>query len=163
MSRSPEERLGDLGLDLPPASTPLASYVPLVVTDGLAFVSGHGPLTPDRRPAFAGRIGRDLTDADAAEAARLTTLNLLATLRSGLGSLNVISGFVELRCFIAAEPSCNAHVLVPQAITQMLREVFGPASAGAYTTVGISGSVLNLPVTVDLVAVISAASGSVAR
>ena len=163
MSRSPEERLGDLGLDLPPAGAPLASYVPLVVAGNLAFVSGHGPLTADRRPAFAGRIGRDLTDAEAADAARLTTLNLLATLRSGLGTLNSISRFVDLRCFLASDPASNAHVLVPQAIIQMLREVFGQGSAGTYTTIGISGAVLNLPVTVDLVAEISSGSSEMTR
>lgn len=160
MSRSPDDRLGDLGLHLPPPGAPLASYVPLVITGKFAFVSGHGPLNSDRSPAFAGRLGRDLSDTDAIAAARLTTLNLLATLRNGLGTLNVINRFVELRCFLAAEPSGNAHTLVPRAITQLLRDIFGPAAADAYTTIGISGSVLNLPVTVDLVAAINPASGS---
>jgi enamine deaminase RidA (YjgF/YER057c/UK114 family) len=156
MTPDPDDRLRELGLVLPAATAPLASYVPLVVTGNLAFVSGHGPLGPDRRPAFSGRIGRDLTDSDAADAARLTVLNILATLRNGLGTLNALTRIVDLRCFLVAEPSSGAHLAVPQAILRMLRDVFGPASTGGYTTIGISASVLDLPITVDLVALTNA-------
>lgn len=152
MSQTPDDRLRELGLVLPPPTTPLASYVPLVLTGNLAFVSGHGPIGPEQRPAFAGRIGRDLTDSDAEVAARLTTLNLLATLRRGLGTLDALTRIVDLRVFLVAEASSRAHLLVPQAIIRLFRDVFGQASAGSYTTVGISAAVLDLPITVDLIA-----------
>jgi enamine deaminase RidA (YjgF/YER057c/UK114 family) len=152
---SPEDRLRQLGLELPPAVPPLASYVPLVVAGRLAFVSGHGPLGADRRPAFAGQIGRDLSDAQAADAARLTALNLLATLRHGLGRLDVIERIAQVRCFVVAEPAARAHQIVPAAVARLLSQVLGLDLAACYTTIGISASVLDLPVTVDLVAAIS--------
>jgi enamine deaminase RidA (YjgF/YER057c/UK114 family) len=150
-----DDRVRQLGLELPPAVPPLASYVPLVVTGRLAFVSGHGPLGADKRPAFAGQIGQDLSESDAEEAARLTTLNLLATLQHGLGSLDVIDQIAQVRCFIVSAPATRAHKVVPAAVAELLGRVFGADRSGCYSTIGISASVLDLPVTIDLVAVIS--------
>jgi enamine deaminase RidA (YjgF/YER057c/UK114 family) len=154
MQQTPDERLRDLGLSLPPAGAPLAVYVPMVVRGNLVFVSGHGPLGGDRRPAFTGRIGRELSELDAENAARLTIMNALATLRHGLGTLNVISQVVELRCFLVAEVSSAAHLQVPRAIAQLLADVFGPDVGGCQTTIGVSACVLDLPVTVDLIAAV---------
>jgi enamine deaminase RidA (YjgF/YER057c/UK114 family) len=153
-SQSPEDRLTRLGLSLPPAGPPLASYVPMVVARGLAFVSGHGPLGPDRRPAFVGRVGTDLSTSDAVAAAQLTAMNIIATLRQGLGTLNVISQLVELRCFLVADPSSAAHLEVPRAVADVFESVFGPHAGGAQTTIGINASVLGLPITVDVIALI---------
>lgn len=152
MTVSPDDRIRQLGLVLPPAVPPLASYVPLVRRGLLAFVSGHGPLDPQKHPVFTGQIGEDLSDSQAEAAARLTTLNLLATLQQGLGSLNVVNRIAQVRCFIVSTPSTRAHDLVPMTVAKLLGEVFGPDRAGCYTTAGISGSVLKLPVTIDLVA-----------
>jgi enamine deaminase RidA (YjgF/YER057c/UK114 family) len=152
--QTPDDRVRDLGLSLPSAGAPLALYVPLVISRDLIFVSGHGPLGPDRRPVFTGRIGRDLSDSDAVEAARLTTLNILATLRHGLGSLNLISRLAELRCFLVAEPSSTAHLSVPRAVAELFTSVFGPDTASCQTTIGIGACVLDLPITVDLIAVV---------
>jgi enamine deaminase RidA (YjgF/YER057c/UK114 family) len=157
--QTPDDRLRDLGFSLPSAGPPLALYVPMVISGNLIFVSGHGPLGPDRRPAFTGRIGRDLSDSDAVEAARLTALNILATLRHGLGSLNAISRLVELRYFLVAESSSAAHSHVPRAVAEVLTSVFGPGAAGCQTTIGISACVLDLPVTVDLIAMVSGQEG----
>jgi enamine deaminase RidA (YjgF/YER057c/UK114 family) len=155
VSSSPDDRIRQLGLALPPAVPPLASYVPLVVTGRLVFVSGHGPLSAEKRPAFTGQIGRDLSESEAEDAARLTTLNLLASLQHGLGSLNVVDRIAQVRCFIVSRPTTRAHQLVPAAVGQMLGEVFGADRAGCYITIGISASVLDLPVTIDLVAAVN--------
>src|SRR5580698_6087316 len=154
MVQTPDDRLRDLGLSLPAAGAPLAAYVPMVVTGNLAFVAGHGPLGLDGRPAFTGRIGRDLSDLDAENAARLTTMNVLATLKRGLGTLSTISRVVELRCFLVADGSSAAHQRVPRAITRLLTGVLGPGVAGGLTTIGIGACVLDLPVTVDLIAAV---------
>jgi enamine deaminase RidA (YjgF/YER057c/UK114 family) len=155
LSSSPDDRIRQLGLALPPAAPPLASYVPLVVTGRLVFVSGHGPLSAEQHPAFAGQIGRDLSESEAEDAARLTTLNLLATLQHGLGSLDVVDRIAQVRCFVVSSPTTTAHQLVPAAVARVLGEVFGSDRAGCYSTIGIIASVLDLPVTIDLVAAIN--------
>jgi enamine deaminase RidA (YjgF/YER057c/UK114 family) len=156
MAQTPDDRLRDLGLSLPAARAPLAAYVPMVVTGNLAFVAGHGPLGPDGRPAFTGRLGRDLSDLDAENAARLTTMNVLATLKRELGTLNTISRVVELRCFLVADEFSAAHLRVPLAVARLLTDVFGPGMSGGLTTIGVSACVLDLPVTVDLIAAVGA-------
>lgn len=153
--QTPEGRLRELGVSLPPAGPPLALYVPLVLSQNLVFVSGHGPLGSDRRPVYTGRIGVDLSDLDAVEAARLTALNVLATLRQGLGTLNAVSGVAELRCFVVAEPSSAAHLQVPQTAAGVFTSVFGPGTGVCQTTVGINASVLGLPITIDVIAMLA--------
>jgi enamine deaminase RidA (YjgF/YER057c/UK114 family) len=152
---TPEGRLRELGVSLPPAGPPLAIYVPLVMSQNLVFVSGHGPLGPDRRPAYTGRIGADLSDRDAVEAARLTAWNVLATLRQGLGTLNVISGLAELRCFLVSEASSAAHLQVPPTVAGVFTSVFGPGTGVCHTTIGINASVLGLPITIDVIATLA--------
>src|SRR6266550_5721053 len=82
-----EARLRELKLELPPAPKPVAVYKPLVICGGLAYVSGHGPLKPDKS-LITGRVGADLDLAAGKAAARQTGLAILATLRAGLGSLD---------------------------------------------------------------------------
>jgi enamine deaminase RidA (YjgF/YER057c/UK114 family) len=152
MMSSPEQRLSDLAITLPPPARPLAAYVPVVVVGSHAFVSGHGPLNADRTPAFTGRLGSDLADDDAVAATRLTILNLLGTLRQELQSLDRIIRIVVARYFLVAEPESNAHELAPLTGGRLLADVFGDHGAGCRITIGIGACVLNLPVTIDLVA-----------
>jgi enamine deaminase RidA (YjgF/YER057c/UK114 family) len=150
MLATAENRLRQLGIELPPPSPPLASYAPVVIVGRTAFVSGHGPLA-DGRPRYSGRIGDDLSDDEARDAARLTVTNLLATLRNGVGTLDNIERIIELRCFLLVAADSNAHRFVPEAALEMLKQIFGQrAAACALTTVGVSACVLNLPVTIDL-------------
>jgi enamine deaminase RidA (YjgF/YER057c/UK114 family) len=121
------------------------------VAGNLVFVSGHGPLDANRRPAFAGLIGGNLTDSDVDAAAHLTTINLLSTLFHSLGTLNRISRAVEIRCFLVATRSSTAHLRVPRIVAELLADVFGPASIGCRTTIGVGGCVLDLPITIDLI------------
>src|SRR5438034_9327181 len=88
-----EARLKELKLDLPPAPKPVAVYKTLVVAGNLAYVSGHGPLKPDKT-MIRGRVGADL-DLEAGQlAARQVGLAILATLRNELGSLDRVKRLV---------------------------------------------------------------------
>lgn len=151
MQTSVETRLRELGITLPPASRPLASYAPVVIAGQTAFVSGHGPLI-DGHPRYTGCIGRDIDETEACDAARLTTINLLSTLHDALGSLETIAGIVEIRIYLQATADSDAHILVPAAVYRFMQEIFGQrADACALATIGISACVLNLPITIDLV------------
>ena len=91
-----EHRFAALHLELPPAPKPVAVYRPVVVAQGLAYVSGHGPVCVDGS-LIKGRVGADLSLADGHAAARQVGLAILATLRAHFGSLDkVINGCSEL-------------------------------------------------------------------
>ena|GEM_PF-320103 len=149
-------RLARLGLRLPPARPPLATYVPIRVASGWAYVSGHGPLGEGGEPLATGRIGCEVSEEEAAQATRLTILNLLATLLGGLGDLQRVRGILQVRCFVAASGDGGAqHALVAAAAGGLLRDVFPDLPVAQPTTVGIGSCALGLPVTIDLIAEVS--------
>src|SRR6185436_11944035 len=90
-----EARVKALGIELPPAPRPLGSYVTAARSGNLLFTSGHGPLR-DGRVAYQGKVGRELTVEQGQEAARLTGLNLLATVRDAVGSLDRVRRVVKV-------------------------------------------------------------------
>src|SRR5690606_41189654 len=93
---SVEARMNELGITLPEALPPAANFVSVVVVDRIAYVSGHGPQRPDGTFDFIGRLGEDLTVEEGREAARLSILNALASLRAEIGSLDNVKRIVKL-------------------------------------------------------------------
>src|SRR5207237_4224576 len=100
---TPEERFAALQLTLPPAPKPVAVYKPLVVVDRLAYVSGHGPLRPDKT-LISGVVGRDLSLEEGAAAARQVGLAIVATLREQLGSLNRVKRLIKVLGMVNSAP-----------------------------------------------------------
>ena len=146
-------RLARLGLELPGARPPLATYVPIRIASGRAFVSGHGPLGEAGEPTSIGRIGSEVSEEEAIEATRLTILNLLATLEAGVGGLQMITGILQVRCFVAASGDGSAaHALVAATTDGLLRDVFADLQVAQPTTIGVDSCALGLPVTIDLIA-----------
>src|SRR5437588_1865640 len=92
---SPESRLAELKLELPPAPKPAGVYKPLVIAGNLAYISGHGPLKPDKT-LMVGRVGADLDLAGGKLAARQVGLAILATVRAQLGSLDRVKRVIKL-------------------------------------------------------------------
>ena len=90
-----EARLQELGIELPEAPKPAGVYKPVVVVGNMAYLSGHGPLKPNKS-LITGRLGLDMDTEAGYEAARLTGLGLLATLRTHLGSLDKVKRVVKL-------------------------------------------------------------------
>lgn len=157
-ARSAEQRFASLGYANRPAAKPLASYVPFVVTGDLAFVSGHGPLDPEGRPVAVGRLGEQLTVAQGRDAARLATINLLASLRGALGSLDRVSAVCQLTGYVRCAPGFSGLDDVMAGSSELLAEVFGDDIPIHVTTCAVTECVLGLAVTVD--AVFAVDSGS---
>lgn len=152
-------RLARLGLELPAARPPLATYVPTRIASGRAFVSGHGPLDEAGQPSATGRIGSEVSEQKAVEATRLTILNLLATLQAGLGGLQHIAGILQVRCFVAASGNGEAaHALVAATTDGLLRNLFSDRPVAQPTTIGVESCALGLPVTIDLIAEVTPAA-----
>ena len=92
---SAEDRITELGIQLPPAPKPAGVYKPVLVLDGMAYVSGHGPVQSDGS-LITGRVGADLDLEAGKAAARQTGLAILASLRSCLGSLDRVQRVIKL-------------------------------------------------------------------
>jgi enamine deaminase RidA (YjgF/YER057c/UK114 family) len=146
-----EERLGELGIDLPPAAAPVASYVPVVVAAGLAFVAGQVPLE-DGKPMATGRLGQELTLDEGAFWARRCALQALAALRAELGSLDRIRRVAKVTVWVASADAFTDQPKVANGASDLLVEVFGEAGKHARAAVAAPVLPLNAPVEVELIA-----------
>jgi enamine deaminase RidA (YjgF/YER057c/UK114 family) len=148
---SAEARLAALKIELPPAPKPVAVYRPLVVSGILAYVSGHGPLRPDKS-MITGRIGSDLDLEAGKAAARQTGLAILATLRSELGSLDRVKRVIKVLGMVNSTPDFLDHPKVINGCSELFAEVFGPDHGiGARSAVGMGSLPGNIAVEIEAI------------
>ena len=121
---SAEARLKELGIELPKAPKPMGVYKPLVVHGGMAYLSGHGPLLPTGK-LITGRLGLDLDVEAGHEAARVTGMGMLSTLRGHLGSLDKVKGLVKLLGLVRCTDSFDQQPAVINGCSELFSEVFG--------------------------------------
>jgi enamine deaminase RidA (YjgF/YER057c/UK114 family) len=138
---TPEEKLRELGLTLPEASTPVANYVPYRWAGNLLYISGQGPKRPDGTYRV-GRLGKNASVEDGYAEARLTGLQLLAVARSAVGELSRIESVIKLLGMVNAEPEFADHPKVINGCSDLLVEVLGEAGRHARSAVGM-GSLPN--------------------
>lgn len=146
-----EERLRELGIELPEPPEPVASYIPWVVAGGLIFVSGQIPSREGGLPR-TGRVGAELTLDEGAEEARYCALNVLAQLRAAAGTLDLVGRIVRLGVFVASAPGFTHQPAVANGASDLMKEVFGEAGKHTRAAVGVSQLPLGAPVEVDAVA-----------
>ena len=148
---SHESRFSSLGLVLPPAPKPVAVYRTLVVHDGLAYVSGHGPLQNDGS-LICGRVGTDLTLEQGKSAARQVGLAILATLRAELGSLDRVGRVIKVLGMVNTAPDFLDHPKVINGCSELFAEVFGPEHGiGARSAVGMGPLPGNIAVEIEAI------------
>lgn len=146
-----DDVLASLGVTLPQPPAAAGSYVPVVVSGRLAFVSGQIPVEGGS-VKFKGKVGRDLSVEQGQQAARLCTVNALAQLRSELGSLDRVSRIVKVTGFVNCEPTFAEHPKVVNGASDLLVRVFGEKGRHARAAVGMSSLPLDSAVEVELVA-----------
>jgi enamine deaminase RidA (YjgF/YER057c/UK114 family) len=145
----PEEKLKELHLELPAAPKPAGVYKPLLVVGNMAYVSGHGPLKPDGT-LMKGRVGQDVDQQGGYAAARQTGLAVLATLRTGLGSLDRVRRLVKTLGMVNATPEFENHPAVINGFSDLFAELFGPEyGVGARSAVGLGSLPMNMTVEVE--------------
>ncbi len=150
-----EERLGSLGVALPPAPEPLAAYIPAVRVGDLVFVSGQIPLR-DGSLTARGPVPSAVSEEGAREAARQCVLNALAVLSAELGSLDRVRRMVRLGVFVACDPGFEGQPQVANGASELLVEIFGEAGRHARAAVGSVGLPLGATVEVDMVVEVEA-------
>jgi len=144
-----EERLAELGIILPPAPQPVASYIPVKVVGDLAWVAAQIPMQ-DGAVTVAGKVGGEVTIDDANAAARRCALQALAALRAALGTLDRVKGIVKLDVFVASAPGFTDHPKVANGASDLLVEVFGDEGRHARAAVGVPELPLGAAVEVAL-------------
>ena len=121
---TPEERLRELGLELPPPAVPVANYIGCVAVGKTLFVAGHGPLR-DGKAVYTGKLGRDVDVAQGQEAARLVALNMLATIKAEIGELSRVKRVVKLLVMVNSDPEFGEQPLVANGASDLFVAVFG--------------------------------------
>ena len=144
-----ESRLKELGLELPSPPTPVANYVPAVQVGNMLFVSGHGPRKSDGS-FIQGKVGAEL-DLDAGhEAARVTGLGVLSTVRHTLGSLDRVVRLVRVCGMVNSTPDFDQHPRVINGFSDLMVEVFGEtAGKGARCAVGMGSLPFSIAVEIE--------------
>jgi enamine deaminase RidA (YjgF/YER057c/UK114 family) len=149
MQSTPETRIQELHLTLPaePAK-PVAKYKTAVQVGNILYVSGHGPVKNE----YKGKVGKDLTLEQGKEAARDTGLNILATVRHHLGSLNKVKRVIKTLGMVNATPEFRDQPKVINGFSELMAEVFGEdAGVGARSAVGMGSLPANIPVEIEVI------------
>lgn len=147
---TPEQRLAELGLELPTVTPPLAAYVPAVQVGDLVWTAGQLPMVSGSLAA-TGLVGSDVTPEQAADLARICALNALAAVASVTGGLAAVRRVVKVVGYVASAPGFTAQPAVVDGASRLLGEVFGDAGKHARSAVGVAVLPLNAPVEVELV------------
>ena len=146
-----ERRIEELGITLPESPQPIANYVPTVQTGNLLFVAGLGPAARADGTTPNGKVGKDLTQEEGYEAARLVGINLLARLKSSLGDLDRVARIVKLLSMVNCTPDFNQQPAVANGCSDLLVEVFGDKGRHARSAVGMSSLPNDIPVEIEMV------------
>ncbi len=145
-----EQRLLQLGLELPPPPAPAGAYVPAVRVGPLVFVSGQLPLK-DGQLLCRGVVGRDVDVAAAQQAARQCALNGLACVRGLLGDLARVRRVVRVNGYVASTPDFHAQPLVINGASELLQAVLPDSGGHTRVAVGVAALPLGAAVEVDLI------------
>jgi enamine deaminase RidA (YjgF/YER057c/UK114 family) len=148
-SRTAERRLAELGIELPPAPTPLGAYVESVQTGTMLYLSGILPVV-GHVPKLVGRLGREYNVEQGREAARIAALNVLSVAREHLGSLDKVTRVVKLTTYLAAEEDFLALPQVADAASELLRDVFGEDKLPVRMVLGVASLPLGAPVVLEV-------------
>ncbi len=149
MAMDIEQRIRELGLELPPAPRAVGVYKPAVIVGNLCLTSGHGPLKSDGT-LMTGCVGHQIDQTDGYQAARQTGLALLATLKSTLGNLNRVVRVVKLFGMVWCTDSFSQHPAVINGCSELFRDVFGEeAGIGARSAVGMNSLPLEMTVEIE--------------
>lgn len=148
-----ENRLAELGITLPEAAAPVASYVPAVEANGLLHISGQISFAEDGS-LIKGRVGENVSLEDGQAAARRCGVMLLAQMKKALGSLDRVERIVKLGVFVNSTGDFTDQPKVANGASELMQEVFGEAGRHARSAVGVPILPLGVAVEVDAVVAI---------
>jgi enamine deaminase RidA (YjgF/YER057c/UK114 family) len=145
-----EARLQELGITLPAAPKPAASYVPAMTFGDLVYTSGND-CRRNGKLIYEGKLGLDLSIEQGQEAAKQTAINLLAVLKEHLGDLDRISQIVKVLGFVNSAPGFAEQPYVINGASDFFEQVFGDKGRHARSAIGTSELPFNTPVEIEMI------------
>ena len=142
--------LAQLGITLPPVSTPAAAYVPFAQTGNLVFLSGH-IARRDGKP-WVGKLGASMTTDEGKAAARAIAIELLGTLHAAVGDLNRVKRIVKLMSLVNSTPEFTEQHLLTNGASQLMADVFGAKGAHARSAFGVAQIPFGACVEIEMIA-----------
>jgi enamine deaminase RidA (YjgF/YER057c/UK114 family) len=155
MGATIEDRLSELGVELPSPAEPVANFVPCVQAGSLLYVSGQIPVW-NGQVRYVGKVGTALSTGDAKAAARLCALNLIAQVKSFLGGLDRVVRVCQLQVFVNGAPEFAEHPAVANGASDLMVDVFGP-EAGKHARFAVGSGSLPFDVAVEVAGVLEIA------
>lgn len=146
-----EEKLESIGIRLSNPSQPIGSYVPILQSGNLIFVSGQIPLISGTLPEkYKGKVSSNVSINESKEASKQCTINALEHLKKFLGNLERISKFIRVTGYVNSDPSFKDHPKVINGASDLLLEVFGEKGRHTRVAIGVNSLPLNSVVEVDI-------------
>jgi enamine deaminase RidA (YjgF/YER057c/UK114 family) len=144
-----DEQFAKLGLELPPAPTPLGVYKPYLIDGKYLYLSGHGPVNPDKS-LIIGRIGDALTPEEGKLAARQVGLTMLSTIVTNLGSLQRIKRVIKVLGMVNCVSTFEKHPFIINGCSELFAQVWGEENGiGTRSAVGFGSLPDNIPVEIE--------------
>ncbi len=153
-SLSAEQKLKELGIELPTSPTPFGTYVESVQTGNLLLLSGMLPVE-DHKPKYLGFLGKELDAEAGRDAARTAALSALAAARKHLGSLDRVTRVIRLGIFMATSGNFIDQPRVADGASDLFRDVFGPKELPVRLVIGVASLPLGMPIELEVILEIS--------
>ena len=144
-----EEKIESLGIKLPSPPTPAGSYVAVVRTGNLLFISGQIPMV-DGKLLYTGKVTDENLET-AQKSARTCAINILAQLKRELGEFEKVVKIVRLSGFVNSDPDFSQHPKVINAASDLLHEIFGEKGIHSRIAVGVANLPLNSMTEIDAI------------
>jgi len=148
-----EEKIKELGIELPSPPTPAGSYIPVVKTGNLLFISGQIPME-NGKVVFSGKVSDNNLDV-AQKSARMCAINILAQIKREVGNLDKVSRIVRLSGFVNSSPEFTQHPKVINAASDLIFEIFGDKGKHSRIAVGVASLPLGAMTEIDVIIEIS--------
>ncbi len=145
-----DKKLQELGITLMAPSKPVANYVKAVRTGNLLYLAGHGPTKTDGT-YVTGKVGRELTIEQGYDAAKLTAIGLLSTLKAELGDLNRVKRILKVLGMVNCPDNFTDHPKVINGCSDLLVAVFGDKGKHARSAVGMNSLPMNTSVEIEII------------
>lgn len=146
-----EAKLKELGYEIPEAPQPLAAYIPVISVGHLVMTAGQLPMKKGEL-VYEGKVGLDLSEEEAMEAAKLCAINCLSVIKSEIGSLDNIERIVKVTVFVNSADGFTSQPKVANGASQFFVDVFGNAGKHVRSAVGVNELPINAPVEIEIIA-----------
>jgi enamine deaminase RidA (YjgF/YER057c/UK114 family) len=149
-----EEKIKLMGITILEAAKPLAAYIPALQVGNLVLTSGQVPIEGGAIK-FKGKVGKDLSEEEAKEAAKLCAINCLSAIKSVIGNLDKIKRIIKLTVFVSSAEGFTAQPKVANGASEFIVEVFGDSGKHVRSAVGVSELPLNSAVEIEMIVEVS--------